>query len=130
MQLKLQSVSRAKGFWQFPKENVFARNKLQPRATGYHTRRGGLGQGEVDAIVDIVASCARFEPSRVTVTDSNGRLLNSGAKWRVCRARRELELVQQKKPNTGLKLNRFYRLSWSLIILPPKSMWSMDFHYC
>ncbi|MGL5486957.1 MAG: flagellar basal-body MS-ring/collar protein FliF, partial [Shewanella sp.] len=90
---QLQSVSRAKVILALPKENVFARNTAQPSATVViNTRRGGLGQGEVDAIVDIVASAVQgLEPSRVTVTDSNGRLLNSGSQDGVsARARREL----------------------------------------
>jgi len=49
---QLQSVSRAKVILALPKENVFARNTSQPSATVViNTRRGGLGQGEVDAIL-------------------------------------------------------------------------------
>jgi len=105
---QLQSVSRAKVILALPKENVFARNKAQPSATVViNTRRGGLGQGEVDAIVDIVASAVQgLEPSRVTVTDSNGRLLNSGSQDGVsARARRELELVQQKEAEYRTKID-------------------------
>lgn len=104
---QLQSVSRAKVILALPKENVFARNTSQPSATVViNTRRGGLGQGEVDAIVDIVASAVQgLEPSRVTVTDSNGRLLNSGSQDGVsARARRELELVQQKEAEYRTKI--------------------------
>ncbi|WP_165953549.1 flagellar basal-body MS-ring/collar protein FliF [Shewanella decolorationis] len=105
---QLQSVSRAKVILALPKENVFARNTSQPSATVViNTRRGGLGQGEVDAIVDIVASAVQgLEPSRVTVTDSNGRLLNSGSQDGVsARARRELELVQQKEAEYRTKID-------------------------
>lgn len=105
---QLQSVSRAKVILALPKENVFARNSSQPSATVViNTRRGGLGQGEVDAIVDIVASAVQgLEPSRVTVTDSNGRLLNSGSQDGVsARARRELELVQQKETEYRTKID-------------------------
>ncbi|MGL4748019.1 MAG: flagellar basal-body MS-ring/collar protein FliF, partial [Shewanella sp.] len=105
---QLQSVSRAKVILALPKENVFARNTAQPSATVViNTRRGGLGQGEVDAIVDIVASAVQgLEPSRVTVTDSNGRLLNSGSQDGVsARARRELELVQQKETEYRTKID-------------------------
>ena len=105
---QLQSVSRAKVILALPKENVFARNTSQPSATVViNTRRGGLGQGEVDAIVDIVASAVQgLEPSRVTVTDSNGRLLNSGSQDGVsARARRELELVQQKETEYRTKID-------------------------
>ncbi|MFB2800246.1 flagellar basal-body MS-ring/collar protein FliF [Shewanella seohaensis] len=105
---QLQSVSRAKVILALPKENVFARNTAQPSATVViNTRRGGLGQGEVDAIVDIVASAVQgLEPSRVTVTDSNGRLLNSGSQDGIsARARRELELVQQKEAEYRTKID-------------------------
>ena len=105
---QLQSVSRAKVILALPKENVFARNTAQPSATVViNTRRGGLGQGEVDAIVDIVASAVQgLEPSRVTVTDSNGSLLNSGSQDGIsARARRELELVQQKEAEYRTKID-------------------------
>ncbi|MGL4447367.1 MAG: flagellar basal-body MS-ring/collar protein FliF, partial [Shewanella sp.] len=104
---QLNSVSRAKVILALPKENVFARNTAQTSATVViNTRRGGLGQGEVDAIVDIVASAVQgLEPSRVTVTDANGRLLNSGSQDGVsARARRELELVQQKEAEYRTKV--------------------------
>lgn len=97
---ELKSVSRAKVILAIPKENVFARNRSTPTATVViSTRRGGLGQEEIDSIVDIVASAVHgLEPTRVTVTDSNGRLLNSGSQDAVsARARREQELVQQKE---------------------------------
>ncbi|WP_405127358.1 flagellar basal-body MS-ring/collar protein FliF [Shewanella donghaensis] len=97
---ELRSVSRAKVILALPKENVFARNKSKPSATVVvSVRRGSLGQEEVDAIVDIVASAVQgLEPTRVTVTDSNGRLLNSGSQDAASsRARRELELVQQQE---------------------------------
>jgi flagellar M-ring protein FliF len=105
---ELKSVSRAKVILALPKDNVFARNKEQPSATVViTTRRGGLGQEEVDAIVDIVASAVQgLEPVRVTVTDSNGRLLNSGSQDGVsARARRELELVQQKEAEYRNKID-------------------------
>ncbi|WP_345867251.1 flagellar basal-body MS-ring/collar protein FliF [Shewanella algae] len=105
---ELNSVSRAKVILALPKENVFARNRAKPSATVVvNTRRGGLGQEEVDAIVDIVASAVHgMEPSRVTVTDSNGRLLNSGSQDGVsARARRELELVQQKENEYRTKID-------------------------
>ncbi|WP_394201128.1 flagellar basal-body MS-ring/collar protein FliF [Shewanella waksmanii] len=97
---ELRSVTRAKVILAIPKENVFARNRSKPSATVVvSTRRVGLGQEEVDSIVDIVASAVHgLEPARVTVTDANGRLLNSGSQTEVsARARRELEIVQQKE---------------------------------
>ncbi|WP_247663437.1 flagellar basal-body MS-ring/collar protein FliF [Shewanella sp. MMG014] len=97
---ELKSVTRAKVILALPKENVFARNKSKPSATVVvSVRRGSLGQEEIDSIVDIVASAVQgLEPTRVTVTDSNGRLLNSGSQdGASARARREQELVQQKE---------------------------------
>lgn len=104
---ELRSVSRAKVILAIPKENVFARNRAKPSATVVISgNRGGLGQGEVDAIVDIVASAVQdLVPSKVTVTDSNGRLLNSGSQDAVsARARREQELVQQKESEYRMKV--------------------------
>lgn len=105
---ELSSVSRAKVILALPKENVFARTQAQPSATVVvSTRRGGLGQGEVDAIVDIVASAVHgMDPTKVTVTDASGRLLNSGSQNAVsARARRELEIVQQKESEYRNKID-------------------------
>jgi flagellar M-ring protein FliF len=104
---ELRSVTRAKVILAIPKENVFARNRSKPSATVVITsRRSGLGQEEVDSIVDIVASAVQgLEPTRVTVTDSNGRLLNSGSQdGASARARRELELVKQKESEYRYKI--------------------------
>ncbi|QDF67687.1 flagellar basal body M-ring protein FliF [Shewanella sp. SNU WT4] len=104
---ELTSISRAKVILALPKENVFARHRSQPSATVVvTTRRAGLAQGEVDAVVDIVASAVEgLEPSRVTVTDANGRLLNSGSQTGVSAiARREQELVQQKEAEYRAKI--------------------------
>ncbi|MCL1036497.1 flagellar M-ring protein FliF [Shewanella submarina] len=104
---ELNSINRAKVILALPKENVFARHRSQPSATVVlTTRRAGLDQGEVDAVVDIVASAVEgLDPTRVTVTDANGRLLNSGSQTGVsARARRELELVQQKEAEYRAKV--------------------------
>nr|WP_280925398.1 flagellar basal-body MS-ring/collar protein FliF [Shewanella holmiensis] len=105
---ELKSISRAKVILALPKENVFARNASKPSATVVVSlRRGGLGQEEIDAIVDIVGSAVQgLEPARVTVTDSNGRLLNSGSQdGASARARRELEIVQQKEAEYRKKID-------------------------
>ncbi|WP_394129125.1 flagellar basal-body MS-ring/collar protein FliF [Shewanella maritima] len=104
---ELRSVTRAKVILALPKENVFARNASKPSATVViSVRRGALGQEEVDSVVDIVASAVQgLEPARVTVTDSNGRLLNSGSQEGTsARARRELEIVQQKEAEYRTKV--------------------------
>ena len=97
---ELNSVSRAKVILAIPKENVFTRKRSKPSATVVvTTRRAALEQETVDSIVDIVSSAVEgLEPSKVTVTDSNGRLLNSGSRTGIsAKARREQELVQQKE---------------------------------
>ncbi|WP_164839200.1 MULTISPECIES: flagellar basal-body MS-ring/collar protein FliF [Shewanella] len=104
---ELKSISRAKVILALPKENVFARNASKPSATVVvSVRRGGLGQEEIDAIVDIVGSAVQgLVPSRVTVTDSNGRLLNSGSQdGTSARARREQEIVQQQEAEYRKKI--------------------------
>lgn len=98
---ELRSVSRARVILALPKANVFARQQAQPSATVVVglARNTELRQSEVDAIVDIVASAVhKLSPSRVTVTDQHGRLLNSGSQDAVSsRARRELEVENQQE---------------------------------
>ena len=98
---ELQSVARARVLLAIPPENVFARRERQPSATVLLTARGGrvIRDSEVDAIVDIVASAVQnLEPSRVTVTDQNGRLLNSGSQdMASARKRREYEMERTRE---------------------------------
>ena len=104
---ELKSVTRAKVILALPRENVFARNRSKPSATVVvSTRRSGLSQEEVDSVVDIVASAVHnLEPNKVTVTDANGRLLNSGTQDGASAiARRELEIVQQKESEYRTKV--------------------------
>nr|WP_136249962.1 flagellar basal-body MS-ring/collar protein FliF [Ningiella ruwaisensis] len=97
----INAVSKARVLLALPKENVFARKEKQASATVVVTpARGSVLSGEeVDAIVDIVASAVQgMEPSRVTVTDSNGRLLNSGSQDSMsARARKEFELEKKRE---------------------------------
>lgn len=98
---EMHAVSRAKVLLALPKENVFARREKKASATVVVTmRRGSLLSGEeVDAVVDIVASAVQgLEPSRITVTDSNGRLLNSGSQDSLsARSRKEYEVEKQRE---------------------------------
>lgn len=98
---EMSSISRAKVLLAIPAENVFARREKKPSATIVVTmRRGSLLSGEeVDAVVDIVASAVEgLEPSRITVTDSNGRLLNSGTQDSLsARSRKEYEIERQRE---------------------------------
>ncbi|WMC11368.1 flagellar basal-body MS-ring/collar protein FliF [Oceanimonas pelagia] len=103
------SVSRAQVLLAIPRENVFVRDKRKPSATVVlNLRRGtSLRQEEVDAIVDTVASAVPdLTPGRVTVTDQNGRLLNSGSQDPLAaRNRREFELQQKQEEEYRQKID-------------------------
>ncbi|TLX45915.1 flagellar basal body M-ring protein FliF [Pseudoalteromonas phenolica] len=98
---ELQDINRAKVLLAIPKENVFARREKKPSATVVITLKRGrtLGGEEVDSIVDIVASAVQgLEPARVTVTDQNGRLLNSGSQDSLAaRSRKEYEIERKRE---------------------------------
>ncbi|WP_404338925.1 flagellar basal-body MS-ring/collar protein FliF [Pseudoalteromonas mariniglutinosa] len=98
---ELKNVTRAKVLLAIPKENVFARREKKPSATVVLTlKRGRMLDGEeVDSIVDIIASAVQgLEPSRVTVTDQNGRLLNSGSQNSLAaRSRKEYEVERKRE---------------------------------
>ncbi|MGO1617540.1 MAG: flagellar basal-body MS-ring/collar protein FliF, partial [Oceanisphaera sp.] len=103
------SVSKAQVLLAIPRENVFVRDKRQPSATVLlNLRRGStLRQEEVDSIVDTVASAvAEMSPDKVTVTDQNGRLLNSGSQDPLsARTRREFELQQKQEREYRQKID-------------------------
>nr|WP_243454112.1 flagellar basal-body MS-ring/collar protein FliF [Oceanisphaera pacifica] len=103
------SVSKAQVLLAIPRENVFVRDKRKPSATVLlNLRRGSmLRQEEVDSIVDTVASAvAEMSPDKVTVTDQNGRLLNSGSQDPLsARTRREFELQQQQEREYRQKID-------------------------
>lgn len=97
----ISSIQKARVLLAMPKENVFARREKKASATVVLTaKRGAVIAGEeVDAVIDIVASAVQnMEPSKVTVTDSNGRLLNSGSQDSLsARARKEYEIERQRE---------------------------------
>lgn len=97
----MSSVQKAKVLLALPKENVFARREKKGSATVVVTmkRNSMLSGEEVDSVVDIVASAVQgLEPDRVTVTDSNGRLLNSGSQDSLsARSRKEYEIEKQRE---------------------------------
>lgn len=97
----IESIQKARVLLALPKENVFARKERKASATIVLTPKRGsvIGAESVDSVVDIVASAVQnMDPSRVTVTDSNGRLLNSGSQDSVsARARKEYEIEQQRE---------------------------------
>jgi flagellar M-ring protein FliF len=98
---ELQSITRAKVLLAIPRDNIFAKKSKTPSATVVLTMKRGrlLNEEEVDAVVDIVASAIQgLTPSRVTVTDQNGRLLNSGSQSSVSsRSRKEFEIEQKRE---------------------------------
>ncbi|KTF16172.1 flagellar basal-body MS-ring/collar protein FliF [Pseudoalteromonas sp. H105] len=98
---ELKNVTRAKVLLAIPKENVFARREKEPSATVVLTLKRGrmLDSEEVDSIVDIIASAVQgLSPSRVTVTDQNGRLLNSGSQSSLgARSRKEYDIERKRE---------------------------------
>jgi len=98
---QLQSIARAKVLLAIPKENIFARREKNPSATVVLTLQRGrlLSAEEVDAVVDIIASAVQgLSPNRVTVTDQNGLLLNSGSQNSISsRSRNEFDLEQKRE---------------------------------
>lgn len=104
-----KKISKATVLLAIPKDNVFARDQRKPSATVMVNVRGGsiLTQENVDSIVNIVASAVHdLEPSRVTVTDQNGRLLNSGSQDLVgMSSRKEFELQQKKESEYKQKID-------------------------
>lgn len=106
---QFNSVSQAQVLLAIPRENVFVRDKRQPSATVVlNLRRGStLRQEEVDSIVDTVASAvSEMTPDKVTVTDQNGRLLNSGSQDPLsARNRREFELQQKQEREYRQKID-------------------------
>jgi flagellar M-ring protein FliF len=98
---QLQSVSLAKFLLAIHKENIFARREKNPSATVVLTLQRGrlLSAEEVDAVVDIIASAVQsLSPNRDTVTDQNGRLLNSGSQNSISsRSRNEFDLEQKRE---------------------------------
>ncbi|MBQ8707545.1 MAG: flagellar M-ring protein FliF [Succinivibrionaceae bacterium] len=104
-----QKISKATVLLAIPKDNVFARDKRSPSATVMLNIKGGtmLSQENVDSIVNIVASAVHdLSPSRVTVTDQFGRLLNSGSQDVASMAsRKEFELQQRKEQEYKQKID-------------------------
>ena len=103
---EMSAISRAKVLLALPKENVFARREKKASATVVLTTRRGavITSEEVNSVIDIVASAVQgLEPDRVTVTNSNGRLLNSGSQGaESARSRKEYEL-EKKRENEYLE---------------------------
>lgn len=97
---EMQSVATARVLLALPKDNVFTRRERPPTASVMiKSRRQQLSREEVEAIVDLVASAVpQLQPSQVTVTDQNGRLLHSGSQNELSAAARlEYEIERQRE---------------------------------
>jgi len=106
---ELQSITRAKVLLAIPKDNIFAKRVKSPSATVVLTLQKGrqLPEEKVDAVVDIVASAVQgLTPNKVTVTDQNGRLLNSGSQDSLSsRSRKEFEIEQNREAEYMSKID-------------------------
>jgi flagellar M-ring protein FliF len=106
---EMDSVGRAKVLLALPKANVFARREKKASATVVITSRrsGVISTEEVNSIVDIVASAVQgLEPERVTVTTSNGRLLNSGSQDSAsARSKKEFEMERKRESEYLTKID-------------------------
>ena len=115
---EMTAVARAKVLLALPKENVFARREKKASATVVVTARRGsmISSGEVNSIIDIVASAVQgLEPARVTVTDQNGRLLNSGSQSSLsARSRKEYDLERKREQEYLEKIVYYVQLQISL----------------
>ncbi|CAG8998387.1 MAG: Flagellar M-ring protein [Candidatus Celerinatantimonas neptuna] len=99
---QIRAIAKAKVLLAIPRYNVFARESQKPSATVVVRLKNvnlGLKQNEIDSIVDMVASAVQnLTPNRVTVTDQNGQLLNSGSDTPAAlQSRRELQVEQQRE---------------------------------
>jgi flagellar M-ring protein FliF len=106
---ELNSVGRARVLLAIPKENIFARHSKKPSATVVITQKTGrmLAEEEIDSIVDIVASAVQgLDPSKVTVTDQNGRLLNSGSQNSLSAlSRKQFDIERQREEEYKNKID-------------------------
>lgn len=106
---ELNSVGRARVLLAIPKENIFARHSKKPSATVVVTLKRGrmMAEEEIDSIVDIVASAVQgMEPAKVTVTDQNGRLLNSGSQNSLSAlSRKQFEIERKREDEYLAKIN-------------------------
>lgn len=98
---EMKAIAGARVLLAVPKENVFARREKKPSASVMVEVKGNqsLSDEEVASIVDLVASSVtNLETQQVTVTDQNGRLLNSGSQSALAvRSSREYQLERMRE---------------------------------
>jgi len=106
---EMKSVSAARVLLAVPKENVFARREKQPKASVMLNVRGNqsMSEEEVASIVDMVASSVTgLQTEHVTVTDQNGRLLNSGSQSALAaQSSREYQLELKREQELRQKID-------------------------
>ncbi len=106
---EMKAVSAARVLLAVPKENVFARREKQPKASVMLNVRGNqsLSEEEVASIVDMVASSVTgLQTEHVTVTDQNGRLLNSGSQSALAaQSSREYQLELKREEELRQKID-------------------------
>lgn len=97
---QIRQVRKASVLLALPKESVFVRVNQEASATVFLTLASGadLKQEEVDSIVDMVASAVPgMKPTKITVTDQKGRLLNSGSQDPITASRRKEHDIERKQ---------------------------------
>ncbi|WP_047048796.1 flagellar basal-body MS-ring/collar protein FliF [Vibrio mexicanus] len=97
---QMRQVRKARVLLALPQQSVFVRHNQEASASVFLTLRTGtnLKQGEVDSVVDMVASAVPgMKPSRITVTDQHGRLLSSGSQDPASAARRKEHELERKQ---------------------------------
>lgn len=106
---ELKTIARARVLLAIPKDNIFAKRVKSPSATVVLTLQKGrqLSEEKVDAVVDIIASAVQgLSPNKVTVTNQNGRLLNSGSQDSISsRSRKEFEIEQKRESEYMTKID-------------------------
>ena len=76
--MSMDGISNAQVHLVLPEERLFSDQQNPARASVMLTTDGELDSGQVKAIVSLVSSAVKdLDPSNVTVTDANGRLLSS-----------------------------------------------------
>lgn len=97
---EMRQVTKARVLLALPKHSVFVRQNQPASASVFLTLRTGasLKQEEVDSIIDMVSSAVPgMSPTKVTVTDQHGRLLNSGSQDPASTARRKEQELERKQ---------------------------------
>ncbi|MGM0481710.1 MAG: flagellar basal-body MS-ring/collar protein FliF [Pseudomonadota bacterium] len=106
---EMRAVNGARVLLAVPKQNVFARTEKKPKASVMLNVRGmqSMSEEEVASIVDMVASSVTgLQTEHVTVTDQNGRLLNSGSQSALAaQSSREYQLELKREEELRQKID-------------------------